>query len=98
MRSLLGKIYEKKVLFSVQHLWILSGKSLCQMAEKAGFKNAEVRYYQRYGIGNTLGWCIEKQPRTNVKLPCLEDELDAVWRGACSGHRMADYVVLYAKK
>ncbi len=98
MRSLLGEVYEKRVLFSVQHPWILSGKSLCQMAEKAGFRDIEIRYFQRYGIENVLGWCLEQQPRSDVKVPFFENEIDAVWRGTCGGHQMADYVVLYAKK
>lgn len=98
MRSLLGECYEKKVLFSVQHLWILSGESLRLMAQNAGFRHIEIRYYQRYGIENVLGWCLEKAPRSNVDAPFFKHEIDAVWRGACSGRRMADYVVLYAAK
>lgn len=98
MRSLLGKEYEKQLLFSTQHLWIFSGDSLRSMAEKAGFKEVEVRYFQRYGIENVLGWCLEKRPRANVHLPAIEHEVDGAWRGACSGHSMADYVVLYGRK
>lgn len=98
MRSLLGECYEKEVLFSVQHLWILSGKSLCRMAKEAGFRKTEIRYYQRYGIGNLLGWCLEKKPRKNIEIPFISKEMDAAWKGACSGHEVADYVVLYATK
>ena len=71
---------------------------LRSMAEKAGFKDVEVRYFQRYGIENVLGWCLEKRPRSNVHLPAIEHEVDGAWRGACSGHSMADYVVLYGRK
>lgn len=98
MRSLLGECYEKKVLFSVQHLWIFSGESLRLLAQKAGFRHIEIHYYQRYGIENVLGWCLEKEPKSTVDIPFFRHEIDAVWRGTCSGHHLADYVVLYATK
>lgn len=98
MRSLLGECYEKKVLFSVQHLWIFSGECLRLMAQNAGFRHFEIHYYQRYGIENVLGWCLEKEPRSNVDLPFFQHEIDGAWRGACSSHHLADYVVLYATK
>jgi len=98
MRRLLGACYEKEVLFSVQHLWILSGESLRRMAKEAGFHSIEIRYYQRYGIENLLGWCLEKKPRRDIEIPFIGHEMDAVWRGTCSSHQVADYVVLYAKK
>lgn len=50
MRRLLGEIYEKKLLFSTQHLWVFSEKNLGQMAHKAGLKKnrdkilPEIRY------------------------------------------------------
>ena len=62
MRSLLGKDYEKKLLFSTQHLWILSEKNLRIISEKCGFKNIDIKYYQRYGIDNMLGWLKDKEP------------------------------------
>ena len=39
MRFFLGEVYEQKLLFSTQHLWIFSEKSLELIARKCGFKN-----------------------------------------------------------
>lgn len=66
MRSLLGKDYEKKLLFSTQHLWILSEKNLRIISEKCGFKNIDIKYYQRYGIDNMLGWLKDKEPKSEI--------------------------------
>lgn len=99
MRRLLGNIYEQKLLFSTQHLWILSEKSLRDMSEKAGFQSVKVKYFQRYGVNNLLGWLREKEPRSEIR----EDDfitpaLDAVWRSECGRNGMADYIVIYACK
>ncbi len=98
MRKLLGECYEKQILFSTQHLWIFSGESLKQLAKKAGFSRIEVRYFQRYGLENLLGWCIEKRPKAEIKETFFRQEMDAVWKSSCSTHQTADYVVLYAGK
>jgi len=98
MRRLLGECYEKKVLFSAQHLWIFSGESLRRLAEQAGFSRIEIRYFQRYGLENMLGWCLEKRPKADIQDVFFRQEIDAVWRSACSSHQAADYVVLYAGK
>lgn len=98
MRSLLGEIYEKKVLFSTQHLWILGEKSLKYMAEKIGFSNAKVRFYQRYGIGDMMGWIRDKTQGTAVVAPYITETLDNVWRNQLAEKSLADYAVLYATK
>ena len=30
--------------------------------KKSGFKNIKIRYYQRYGLDNHLGWVTKKKP------------------------------------
>lgn len=98
MRRLLGEQYEKQVLFSVQHLWIFSKRNLMLMAQKAGFRRIEVKYFQRYGVENMLGWCLNKRAKAAIDDPFLRGELDPAWRGMCSAREMADYIVLYAWK
>lgn len=98
MRRVLGEAYEKQVLFSVQHQWIFSGESLGMLAERAGFKDIEVRYYQRYGIENLLGWCLEKRPNAGFKDRQLAGRLDAAFRSACSADGAGDYIILQAEK
>ncbi len=99
MRSLLGDIYEKKVLFSTQHLWIFSEKSLRRISEIAGFQKVNIRYFQRYGIDNLLKWLVEKEPCSEIEnRNYITMTLDAVWRSECRENGRADYIVLYLEK
>lgn len=98
MRELLGEIYEKKLLFSTQHLWILSEKNLKMLAREAGFQNPEVKYFQRYGLGNMLGWIREKEPKSEIKADFITDTLNQVWIKECESRGLADYIVMYLTK
>ncbi|MBQ8665550.1 MAG: class I SAM-dependent methyltransferase [Lachnospiraceae bacterium] len=98
MRSLLGEVFEKQQLFSVQHLWILSEKSLRQMAENAGFSAIDFKYYQRYSIGNLLGWLRDKKPRSEITDSIFDGVLDSVWRQEVQNRGLADYIVAYLTK
>lgn len=98
MRELLGEIYEKKLLFSTQHLWIFSEKNLKMIAENVGFEKPEVKYFQRYGLGNMLGWIREKEPRSEIQADFITDTLNRVWVSECEGRALSDYIVLYLRK
>ena len=98
MRSLLGEIYERELLFSTQHIWIFSEKNLNMLAKQVGFSSIGVKYYQRYGIGNMIGWLKEKKAKADIQANFLTNTLDAVWRSECSSNGMADYIVLYLEK
>ena len=98
MRSLLGKDYEKKLLFSTQHLWILSEKNLRIISEKCGFKNIDIKYYQRYGIDNMLGWLKDKEPKSEIKQKFITETLNNVWKAQLVDNGLADYIVLYLQK
>lgn len=98
MRELLGTIYEKKILFSTQHLWIFSEDSLRKMAEEVGFSSVEIKYYQRYGIGNMLGWIKDKEAGSTIESKLISSALDAIWRTDCESRNISDYIVLYARK
>ena len=98
MRNLIGEIYEKKLLFSTQHLWIFSEQSLRMIAEQQGFTKISFKYCQRYGIGNMLGWIRDKKPGTAVENEFITAALDGVWRGQLSDKGLADYIVMYLEK
>ena len=98
MRELLGNIYEKKLLFSTQHLWIFSDSNLKMMAEKIGFSNIEIKYYQRYGISNLIGWVQNEKPCGNMQYDFVSKTLDNVYKSDCEQRGMADYIVIYLKK
>ncbi len=98
MRQMLGEIYERKLLYSTQHLWILAEKNLKLLAEKAGFKKIEVKYFQRYGISNLLGWLKEERPCGEPKYSFVTDTLNEVWKSECGAKGLADYIVVYLYK
>lgn len=98
MRELLGETYEKKLLFSTQHLWIFSEKNLKMIAEDAGFRDPQVKYFQRYGLGNMLGWVREREPKSEIRADFISDTLNRVWISECESRGLADYIVIYLKK
>lgn len=98
MRKMLGEDYEKKLLFSTQHLWIFAEKNLRLLAQEAGFKEISFKYYQRYGIDNFLGWLCEKEPRKDKKEEFITDTLNSVWKIQLSEQGLSDYIVMYLQK
>lgn len=98
MRRLLGKTYEEKLLFSTQHLWIFSEKNLRNLAQKAGFDKIDIKYFQRYGLDNLLGWLRDKEPCSEIEEAFITQTLNSVWKSECSGYGLADYIVIYLKK
>ncbi len=98
MRYMLGEIYEQRLLFSTQHLWIFSEKNLKRMAIEAGFREIKTKYFQRYGFSNFLGWMKEKQACGEPEYPFVSDAVDEVWKAEISRQGLSDYIVLYLKK
>lgn len=98
MRKILGGIYEKQLLYSTQHLWIFSDKSLKFMAETMGFQSIKVKYFQRYGIGNLMGWLRDKEPCSDISGDFITNTLDDVWKDECCNQGLSDYIVLYVQK
>jgi 2-polyprenyl-3-methyl-5-hydroxy-6-metoxy-1,4-benzoquinol methylase len=98
MRELLGDIYEQQQLFSTQHLWVLGEKNLKLIADKVGFENVNVKYFQRYGINNLLGWLREKKTRSDINSGYISRTLDETWKAEISDKGLSDYIVLYLEK
>lgn len=98
MRALLGEVYEKKILFSTQHLWIFSEKNLQMLAEKAGFSSVQMKCFQRYGMENLLGWLKDKEPNSEINSDMVSITLNSVWKAQCGEKGTGDYIVLYLKK
>lgn len=96
-RQILGGVFDQ-FLFQTQHPWIFNEKSLRFMAEQAGFRNIEVKYKHRYGLGNLLAWLKYQKPMGNVSWDFVSNEMSAVWNAACESNGIADYLVLYAQK
>ena len=52
----------KNFTFSSEHLILHTYRSLKTILSKAGFKNINIQYYQRYNFSNHLGWFLKKKP------------------------------------
>ena len=98
MREMIGDPFERTQLFSTQHLWVLSEDNLKIMAKKAGFKSFNVRYFQRYGIKNFLGWMKEKKPNSTIVSSSISSTIDMAWKSHLENRKMSDYIVLYVTK
>ncbi len=52
----------KNFTFWSEHLILHTYKSLKSILLKSGFKNINIKYYQRYNFSNHLGWFLKKKP------------------------------------
>lgn len=92
MRELLGKEYET-FLFSIQHRWILNKLSFKYIANKIGITHYDIKFYQRYGLGNAIYWLLNKVPSGHKKYKFISDGLDALWKHELERQELADYIV-----
>lgn len=97
MRQLLGEIYEKKQLFSTQHLWIFAEENMRLMAKQAGFEQIEIKYFQRYGFNNFIGWLREERPCGSPPYSFVTETMNEFWKAEISSKGMSDYIVMYLK-
>lgn len=98
MRELLGEVYEKTQLFSTQHLWVFGEQNLRLMAELVGFRKIKIRFFQRYGINNFIGWIREKKPNSSITSNGISETIDKVWKSELENKGLADYIVMYVTK
>ena len=52
----------KNFTFWSEHLILHTYNSLKLIISKAGFKNINIQYYQRYDFSNHLGWFLKRKP------------------------------------
>lgn len=104
MRELLSGVYDKTILYSAQHIWIFSERSMMCLAESAGFKNSNcsIKFFQRRGLANLLNWLKYRRPLANgeeaPKYNFITELLDEVYRKTLEEKGMADYIVIYLEK
>ena len=97
LRSLLGTVFDSFV-FSVQHPWVFSKRSLELLAEKSGFSDRSVRSYQRYGIGNLIAWLQTNKPKGEATFDFVTSALNACYMSEMAREETAEYFVLELKK
>jgi 2-polyprenyl-3-methyl-5-hydroxy-6-metoxy-1,4-benzoquinol methylase len=97
LRNLLGAEFDEFV-FSVQHPWVFSRKSLEIMSENVGFTNFEVKFYQRFGVGNLIAWLQKRKPCGESKYDFITSALNAVYKSEMAKEETAEYLLLELKK
>jgi SAM-dependent methyltransferase len=97
LRGLLGAEFDS-FLFSVQHPWALSRRSLELMARKCGFSEYSVRFFQRFGMGNLLSWLKTGEPHGDVPCDFVTRSLDVVYKSEMAREETADYMVMRLEK
>jgi SAM-dependent methyltransferase len=97
LRQLLGAEFDS-FLFSVQHPWVFSRKSLELMARKCGFSDVGVRFRQRFGLGNLLAWLQTREPRGDARYGFVPSSLDAHYKSEMAKEDTAEYFVLELRK
>lgn len=98
MRELLGHEYEQKLLFSYQHPWILSTKSMELVCKSAGFKHVEIKTYQRYGISNMISWLKNRKPMGHIQYDFITSQVNDVYVRSIEEQGLGDYLVAYITK
>ncbi len=98
MRNLIGEDYERKLLFSTQHIWVLGEKNLKMMASDIGFHEIGFKYFQRYGLSNLIGWVRDREPKSEIQTQWITKALDDVYKAEIESLCMSDYIVFYGKK
>ena len=97
LRGLLGAQFDAFV-FSVQHPWVFSRKSLELIAQKSGFTKAEVGFYQRFGLGNLIAWLQNRKPCGDKQYSFITDSLNALYKSEMAKEETAEYLVLKVTK
>lgn len=86
----LPSVYDK-FFYRYVHTWYFNQESIQQLGIRAGFKNIQVHYVQRFGISNALHWIRDHCPTGKTSL--LQD-LDEAYRQVLEKQKCSDY--LYA--
>jgi len=97
LRKLLGTEFDS-FLFSVQHPWVLSSRSLEIMAEKCGFSEFKVKFYQRFGIGNLIAWLQTHKPKGEAVFDFISPALNVLYKSEMAKEETAEYLVLELRK
>ena len=92
MRELLGNDYNS-FLFSTQHPWVLSEGTFKVMAEKCNISNYQIKYYQRYGLGNLMHWLLNKTPGKHKEYEFIKKSVDMAWRASLEEQGKSDYIL-----
>ncbi|MDR3309801.1 MAG: class I SAM-dependent methyltransferase, partial [Oscillospiraceae bacterium] len=96
LRALLGAEFDAFV-FSAQHPWVFSRKSLELMAAECRGGHC-VRFYQRFGIGNLIAWLQTRLPKGEAEYGFVTPALNNLYKSEMAREETAEYLVLELRK
>ena len=93
LRGLLGAEFDS-FLFSSQHPWVFSRKALEIMSQNCGFSSFEVKFYQKFGIGNLIAWLQTRKPNGEASYNFITPSFNNLYRSEMASEETAEYLVL----
>ena len=63
------------------------------MAKRCGITEFQVRYYQRYGLGNFVYWLLNGQPGRHKEYDFITKTMDQAWISELEQQEKSDYMV-----
>lgn len=79
------------------HSIYFNPESLISIFKLAGFKEIEIKPFQRYGLSNFINWVNHKKPMGENILPFVTSSSDAIWKKELERQNFSDYLVVKAK-
>ena len=88
----------KKFTFWSEHLILHTYKSLKTILTKSGFKNIDIKFYQRYDFSNHLGWFLKRKPGGhNFYKEIISDSLNSSYCENLKKLGLTDTLIAIAK-
>jgi SAM-dependent methyltransferase len=97
LRELLGEVFDSFV-FSTQHPWVFSKKSLEHLACECGFPEFKTMFFQRFGIGNLIAWLQTNKPSGDIHYEFVTKSLDELYKSEMAKEETGEYVILKVQK
>ncbi len=88
----------KRFKYQTVHNWYFTDKTLELCAKAAGLAVESVRTIHRHGIGNTLGWLLEKKPVGDKKYEFLTEPFDAMWRACLNREGLGEALLIECRR
>ena len=82
-----------------EHLIIYSENKLKKIIKKSGYKKIDIKFYQRYGLANHLGWLVHDGPVDNsFYKKFLNSKIEKNYKKILEDKKQTDTLIAFAKK
>ena len=88
-----------KFTFRSDHLILHTFQSLKKILSISGFKNIKIKYLQRHGFTNHLGWFLKRKPGGQSYFKNYEDKnLEILYKKNLVKRKQTDTLIAIAEK